>query len=263
MWGAGWAITRGSPDAAVIVQLSDLHLGASGATDPLEDARAAIRAVGALRPEPDALLLSGDLTEHGDASEYALVRDLLEGLSASTHVLCGNHDNRDVLREAFPVPGGTGDRYRWAARLGAIRVVACDSTIPGRDDGELDAAELAWLREQLAVDPATPTIVAMHHAPVDIGIRGLDAVGLPAGDRARLADLLTGFPQVRRIVTGHVHMAMAAEIGPTPVVTCPSTWRHRPALELGAEEVPFIELPAGMLVHALVGARLVSHVHPV
>jgi 3',5'-cyclic-AMP phosphodiesterase len=247
----------------VIVQLSDLHLGPSGATDPLEDAREAIRALRALRPEPDALLLSGDLAEHAEASEYGLVRDLLEGLSVPSHVLCGNHDDRDVLREAFPVPGGTGDRYRWAAQLGGIRVVACDSTIPGRDDGELDAAELGWLREQLAVDPATPTIVAMHHTPVDTGIPGLDAVGLPAGDRAALADLLTGFPQVRRIVSGHIHMGMAAELGPTPVVTCPSTWRYRPALELGADEAPFIELPAGMLVHALVGGRLASRVHPV
>ena len=35
--------------------------------------------------------------------------------------------------------------------------------IPGNhDDGSLSADRLAWLRDQLAVEPATPTVVAMH-----------------------------------------------------------------------------------------------------
>ena len=63
----------------MLAQLSDPHLGA----DPVHgEARlaAAVAAVAALEPAPDAVLVSGDLTDHGTATEYARVRALLAPL---------------------------------------------------------------------------------------------------------------------------------------------------------------------------------------
>jgi 3',5'-cyclic AMP phosphodiesterase CpdA len=50
----------------LVAQLSDLHIGADpGEVDPTATLRAAVATVLALPDRPDALLVSGDLTEHG------------------------------------------------------------------------------------------------------------------------------------------------------------------------------------------------------
>src|SRR6185295_5443774 len=49
----------------------------------------------------------------------------------------------------------------------------------GTDGGALDGDRLAWVADRLAEDPA-PTILAMHHPPVDTGILAMDEIGLPA-----------------------------------------------------------------------------------
>jgi 3',5'-cyclic-AMP phosphodiesterase len=245
----------------VIVQLSDLHLGAAGLGDPVADLRAAVRAVRSLRPAPDAVLVTGDLAEHGEAAEYALARDLLAELGVPVHVLAGNHDARAALRAAFPVPGGPRDPYRWAARLGPLRVVACDSTAPGPGDGRLDTDALAWLDAELARAPGMPTVVAMHHAPLVLGVPEFDALGLPAADRAALAAVLERHPHVGRVACGHVHMTVHGRVGPVPVSSAPSTWRDR--LAPGPAGWEPVRGAAELVVHALVDGALLARVDPV
>ena len=71
--------------------------------------------------------------------------------------------------------------------------------------------------------PDMPTIVAMHHPPILMGLPWLDEIGLPAEEREALADLLRRSPQVLRVVAGHVHRASANTLGGCGVVTCAST----------------------------------------
>ena len=60
------------------MQVSDFHIGADWADgDPVAKLAAAIKSVRALRPQPDAVLVSGDLSDHATDAEYELVRELL------------------------------------------------------------------------------------------------------------------------------------------------------------------------------------------
>lgn len=248
----------------MLVQITDPHIGAPQGGDPDRDLADAVRAVAALRPQPDAVLLSGDLTEHARPAEYARVRELLEPLTMPVLPLPGNHDERAALRAAFPPPGEDGAEpdapYRYATTCGDLRLVVCDTALPGRPEGALDAEQREWLEQRLAEAPDTPTIVAMHHPPLLTGMPAFDAVGLRAEDRAALAELLRRQPQVRRVVAGHVHCASVAHLGDCVVLTSPSTWRVRPRLQLGAEDFVFADGPAGFALHTLVEGELVSHV---
>lgn len=246
----------------MLVQISDLHVGAEGGPDPRRDTAAAVRAILELRPRPDAVLVSGDLVEHGRASEYRQVRDLLDELAMPVHVLAGNHDDRGALRDAFPLAGGREEPYEWSVRCGPLRVIGCDTSLPGRNPGDLPAERLAALRARLEAHPDEPTVVALHHPPLTVGIPVLDGIGLAPSATAALADVLAGFPQVRRVVAGHVHMALAGTVGGVGVLSCPSTWRSRLRLDLEATAFDIVEAPAGLLVHALAGDDLVSYVHP-
>jgi len=237
-----------------LAQLSDPHLRAGaddrGAARALETAVAAVLD---LHPAPDAVLVSGDVGERGDPVEYALARKLLAPLPMPVHVLAGNHDDPDALSEAFGTPA------RYVAEVGELALVACHTSLPGRLEGALD---LDWLEAQLEATRGRPVVVAMHHPPLLTGIPVLDAIGLPAEQRAALGDLLARFPDVRRVVAGHVHRTAFASLGGCGVVTAPST-NLQARLEIGGQAFDFRPEPPGFLLHVELGGELVSHVQTI
>lgn len=250
----------------LLAQLSDPHVHVGRRDrDPAKALAAAVRAVLELNPRPHAVLVSGDLADSPGAREYERVRELLAPLPMPVFVLGGNHDDRDAIREYFALNGSTGqagEPFRYSAAIGGIRLVVCDSTIPGRDVGQFDLEHRVWLEAELAADNATPTIVAMHHLPVLTGIRPLDDVGMPEVDRHALADVLAVNPQVRRVVSGHVHRAAFDVLGGCGVVACPSTYLQAP-LEIPGEELRLVAEPAGFFLHAEIGEEVVSHLQPI
>lgn len=247
----------------LLIQLSDPHIGASwGDGDPVAKFAAAIDGVLALERSPDAVLVSGDLADHAADGEYEELRALLGRIEAPLYVLPGNHDDRDALRRHFGVPGAGGEPVQYAVELGPMRLVVLDTTVPGQDGGRLDDGRLNWLDAELEAAPGVPTVVAMHHPPFAIGIPAWDAIGLPPADRQRLGEILCRHPHVQRVVAGHVHRAIAAELAGRPVLSVPSTYVQG-LLDFGATELELSDDPPGFGVHALVDGKLVSHVQPV
>jgi Icc protein len=246
----------------VLVQLSDPHLGADWhGRDPVAALAAAVESVQALRPRPDAVLVSGDLSENAADAEYERVRELLAPLRAPLYVLPGNHDDRAALRRHFDLPGDGGEPVQYATDLGPLRLVVVDTTCPGVDPGAVDDERLSWLDAELAAAPAAPTLIAMHHPPLVTGIPALDATGLVAADRRALAEVVERHPQVCRLVGGHVHRAVAGALAGRAVLAAPSTYMQA-RLDLCAEELELVPEPAGFAVHALLDGELTSHVHP-
>jgi 3',5'-cyclic AMP phosphodiesterase CpdA len=247
----------------LLVQLSDPHIGATWADgDPVAGLAAAVEAVRRLPDRPDAVLMSGDLADNAADGEYEFVREALARLGAPAYVLPGNHDDRDGLRRHFGIPGPAGAPVQYAADLGPLRLVAMDSTRPGEDPGELDASRLAWLDGELAAAPEQPTLVALHHPPISTGIAPWDALGLPAADRRALGDVLQRHPQVRRVVAGHVHRTMTAELAGRAVLAVPSTYVQT-RLNFNSDEIETAREPPGFAVHALLDGEVASHVQPV
>jgi 3',5'-cyclic-AMP phosphodiesterase len=200
------------------------------------------------------------------ARHYERVRELLVPLPMPVFVLAGNHDDRDALREYFALPGrstgAAGSPFRYSARIGELRLVVCDTTIPGHEEGIFDAERRAWLATELAAEPATPTMVAMHHPPLLTGMPAFDEIGLPELDRLALGDLFAANPHVVRVVTGHVHRAIFGTAGGCGVVVCPSTYLQAP-LEIGTTELNLIEEPPAFAVHSTVDGGLASHIQPI
>ncbi|HYZ19263.1 MAG TPA: metallophosphoesterase [Gaiellaceae bacterium] len=244
----------------MLVQLSDSHIGADwGDGDSVPRLAAAVAAVLAVVPSPEAVLVSGDLVDHGADAEYEQVRELLAPLEASLYVLPGNHDDRSALRRHFDVPGADAEPVQYAVGLGALRLVVIDTTRAGEERGDLDARRLAWLQATLAEDPDVPTLVAMHHAPVVTGIPGFDELALPPDDRRAFGEVVARHPHVRRIVAGHMHRTLSAGLAGRSVLVAPSTYVQA-RLELGAQEIELSSEPRGFAVHAFLDGELVSHV---
>jgi 3',5'-cyclic AMP phosphodiesterase CpdA len=230
----------------LIAQISDPHLRLDETVS--QDAlAAAVARVLTLNPLPAAVLVTGDIANSGSSEEHERALELLAPLPMPVHRLAGNHD----LFEG---------RTRYAVDAHGVRIVACDTSIPGCDDGSL---EVEWLAERLAEDRETPTIVAMHHPPLETGLAWLDEIGLPADQRAALADLLAGAPNVKRVVAGHVHRVIHTTLGGCGVITCAST-NIQSGLDFIATDMVLVNEPPSLLVHALLDSGdLVTHVQPI
>jgi 3',5'-cyclic AMP phosphodiesterase CpdA len=75
--------------------------------------------------KPDAVILTGDLTDFGGAREYAHLAELLACLEMPFYLMPGNHDDRENLRAAFPAHGYLGSmgfiQYVITERRGSMR----------------------------------------------------------------------------------------------------------------------------------------------
>lgn len=238
----------------LIAQISDAHIRPEGVllqgvVDPALALRAAVAAVNALRV--DAVVFTGDLTEEGLAAEYDRARDILAGLDAPLFALAGNHD------DAGRFAGAIGP-LNWVQKVGPLRLVGFDVTVPGAHHGAVDAARLGWLAEALAED--RPTLVFQHQPPFETGIAALDAYR--CFGEAGLAAVIAGAPQVQGLFCGHVHRFMQRRFGGTVAVTAPSL---SPAialrLEPGAAGASRAEPPA-LLLHHWRGGGLTTHLQP-
>jgi 3',5'-cyclic-AMP phosphodiesterase len=242
----------------LLAQLSDPHLDVGAGDQASAQAlAAAVAAVLALRPLPDAVVFTGDIANTGAAAEYDRAHELLEPLPMPVHVLPGNHDDRDALRERFAVAGEGPLQY--VATCGDLRLVVCDTKRSGSDGGALDGGRLEWLEAQLEAD--VPTILAMHHPPVAIGLPVLDRIGIAEPDRLALGELLARSPQVRRVVAGHVHRSVFGTIAGCGVFACASTHLQAP-LEIGSQELRLVPETPAIALHAALDGGLVSHVQP-
>ena len=195
---------------ATVVHLSDTHLLAEPAMTDHGDPDASLLAtIDAIRDvHPDLVLLTGDISDDGSLPALRRVNDLIDGLSAPVLALAGNHDDGNYVRTVF----GSTD----TAEVGAWRVIAVESSVPGEIHGSVDVDELS--RRLDALDDR-PTLIAIHHPPLSPSTHPwfqlLGAEELLAALRAR--------PHVRAVVSGHLHEAFERRSGDLPVFSGPSS----------------------------------------
>lgn len=250
------------PKPVLLAQLSDLHIGANeNGVDPLPHIEAVVAAVRVLPNRPDAVLVSGDLTDDGAEAGYRVARELLERLDAPLHVLPGNHDDRGRLRSAFGLPGEGDEPIRYSTDVGELRLVVFDSNVPGQDPGRYDPEQLRWLDAELGAQPERPTLLALHHPPLATGIEEWDGINLEPDQRPLLAEVVARHPQLSAIVGGHLHRVAASSLAGVPVLSVPSTYlQARPDFETeGVELVPH----PGFALHVLREGELASQVESV
>lgn len=240
---------------ALLAHISDLHLdGSDRAT------RRATRVMDHLRalPRPvDALLVTGDIADHGDEAEY---EEAAQILAAPFPVLTcpGNHDARPAYRKALlgrePDDGPVNEVHH----IAGTAVLMCDSTIPGRDEGLLDPATLAWIDATLTALPRdTPALIAFHQPPVALHHPLPDGYRLQHPER--LAALLAAHPHVAAVLTGHAHTAAATTFAARPLIVGPAiTWTLR--LPWEGDQPADRDQPPGLAFHVLDDEnRLTTH----
>lgn len=202
----------------LIAQITDTHVLAAPqpglADDPSARLVRVVRALNALRPCPDVVLVTGDLTTDGGVEDYQHLRGILSQLDMPYYVMPGNHDDREAIRSVFRQDGYLPERgtLNYVIDGHPLRIVCLDSLRDGHPGGRLCLDRLQWLETVLAERRDMPTVVAVHHPPFQTGLAPFDRSPMEGADA--FASILSGNPQVERVLCGHLHR---------PVIT---RWHH-------------------------------------
>ena len=251
----------------LICQLTDLHvrpkgLAANGVSETNMFTEQALLAVAKFSPQPDVVLITGDLTECGLEPEYANLSALVaRTLSMPVYVIPGNHDRRDTFRTSLAhLPGVTSDPHfiQYVVEDHPVRLVMLDTLVPGANHGALSDGQLEWLDRTLAAQTGKPTLVGMHHPPFATGIPHMDRIALHNPEAFR--SVIARHRQVERIVCGHHHRPIVGHCAHAIVSISPSV-AHQVALTFDpADTGAFNFEPPAFHVHTWQGAGgFVSH----
>lgn len=244
----------------VIAHLSDVHL--DGDARAADRTRAVMEYLDGLPYDLDAVLVSGDIADHGAPAEYEEARKLLR--SRHPIVVCpGNHDDRAAFRQ-----GLLGEASASAAPVDQVLrgdgfvLALCDSSVPGEHQGFLEESTLDWLDGVLGdTPPETPVLVAFHHPPVPLHTPYVDEIRQFGEER--LAALVERHPHITAFLCGHAHTAAATTFAGRPLLVAPgvvSTLRLPWEAESGAGPHIHLDEPPAVAFHVLgEDGRLTTH----
>lgn len=190
---------------SLVLQISDPHFGTVQA--PVAAALAAL----AREKRPDALILSGDITQRATRRQFAAARRYVDGLAIPRVLtLPGNHDIPLLnlwarlfnpygrYRQAF------GDDLEPELSSPEYLIIGVNTTRAARHkDGEVSAAQIERVASRLGRAEAAQLRIVVTHQPTHV-VRARDAHNLLHGHEAAVrawvragADLLLG---------GHIHL---------------------------------------------------------
>ena len=206
----------------LLVQITDTHIVERGKllyglADTARHLAESVAEINAMRPRPDAVLITGDLVEHPGPATYSHFQDLIEPLKMPVYLMPGNHDDPQAMWSFFgntPMFPCEPPHYQYSIEDLPIRIMMLNSHF---DDSELPGfgpRRLQWLEEKLA-GWDKPTLIAIHHPPMKTGIGFIDMVG-PKWYQD-LDDVLCRYPNILKVICGHGHVDLNGRLGGLPV----------------------------------------------
>lgn len=202
----------------VLAHLSDTHFdGESRSTERVDRVFAYLNT---LPNRPDAILVTGDITDHGTADEYAHARASLT--SEIPILLCpGNHDDRAAYRTGLLDEDADAKPINRAHLVGNAVVAMIDSTVTGEPGGAIAPETLAWLQQALDdAGPDTPIFIGFHHPPVKLFSPIVDKMQLV--DDGAFRELIESDSRIVGLFCGHAHTSASTTFAGVPLRVAPS-----------------------------------------
>jgi 3',5'-cyclic AMP phosphodiesterase CpdA len=220
----------------LLVQMSDTHIEAPGKllygkVDTAVHLQESVREINAMQPQPDLVMVTGDLVETPSEVSYAHFSSLLMPLRVPVFLMPGNHDDPQLMLELYgdtPMFPAIHSTLQYAIDDFPVRILALNSHFQGSELPDFGTDRLQWLQQTLA-ESERPTLIAIHHPPMKTGIGFIDMVG---------AQWYTG---IRDVIAQHA--SAPGDRGPRP---------HRPHRPYRRRAVYM----AGSTAHQLIAARV-------
>lgn len=250
----------------LIAQISDLHIAgwnkkAYGIAPTAENLTLCVSHLNRLKPQPDLVLITGDITYGGLLEEAGRAATLLQELHYPYYIIPGNHDELTALWSEFGgdhLPAEEMNFINYVIEGYDIRLIGMDSTKADAPGGEIDFRRAQWLDARLAENREQPTIIFMHHPPVKCGVLETDEDGFEGA--RRLGNIVEKYSNIERILCGHIHLEAHVGWRGTVVSTAPAMGLQL-SLDLSLENPSefFLEAPGYQLHYYHPEKHLISH----
>lgn len=204
-----------------LIQISDLHIGTADELPFEVDVRANfLKMLRSIQQENyDLLVISGDLCyDEGDPAIYIWIKAQLEAENIPYVVLSGNHDDTNLLAEAFGLNeyNQHGQLY-YAGKEEEPPLLFLDSGC-----GRIQAHQLSYIDNYLRKHQQ-PITIFMHHPPLPMGVPYMDN-NHALQNGAELVALLTAHSYPVHIFTGHYHVDKSLQHKNLSIYITPSTF---------------------------------------
>ena len=212
-----------------LVQLSDIHVGSFFKQQVFD---IVVEEVNKLNP--DAIIITGDLTDEGLLFQFEHARTQIKKFTCSNIiVLAGNHDYRHtgylIFKKFFPT-----SKQQQIYELGDnadVVLVTLGTARPDRDEGEVGYRQNLWMENTLRKygndnnnGKKKIKIIAMHHHLIAIPDTGTDKIIIvDAGDTLR-ACIQSG---VDLVICGHKHRPWLWNLGALQIAYAGTTSSER------------------------------------
>jgi len=163
----------------------------------------------------DLIVATGDLSEDASYESYRRVAAHLAPLAPLVCWVPGNHDDPEQMARVLDCAGLSGDPH---LHIGHWHFVFLDSRCAGESYGRV-ADRLAPLLDVLDKHPGEPVAVAIHHPP----IAQCPHPDCNLADAGALLEVTDSHPDLRVVLSGHVHLAFDVHRGGTRFLGGPST----------------------------------------
>lgn len=208
-----------------VAAIGDLHVTDSAAR-PFRDLFAQVSG------EADVLLLCGDLTNYGKASEAQVLAEDLHACSLPVIAVLGNHDYKsgcvDEVKQILTQAGARILDGGEAVEVMDVGFGGCMGAMGGFGRGMLSSfgeasvkafvqaciEETMKLETSLRMLRTQRAVALLHYAPIVGTLEGEPLEIFPFLGNSRLAETIDRFDNVRAVVHGHAHRGVPR--GETP-----------------------------------------------
>ncbi|MCK5925062.1 MAG: 3',5'-cyclic-AMP phosphodiesterase [Methylococcales bacterium] len=166
----------------------------------------------------DLILVSGDLAQEPCLNSYQRIKDILLRYKTQTVCLPGNHDDFSLMLQLFNEKMIHCEKRTF---LKNWQLICMNSQQINQAGGAFHAEELARLTTYLEQNETDHIMIAMHHHCVTSGSTWMDT--MLVDNRDEFFECLQPYPEVKLIVTGHVHQNLSAQKQGIRIFSTPAT----------------------------------------
>ncbi|WP_372881732.1 3',5'-cyclic-AMP phosphodiesterase [Psychromonas sp.] len=206
-----------------LLQITDTHLFSDRNRDLLgiktvESYEAVIEHAARYSSACQAVLSTGDLSQDHSRQSYLDFTEQIKKLDLPCYWLPGNHDMQSVMMPSLLQQGLIQARQIVSDFW---QIILLDSQVEGVPHGFLSEQQQLFLQQALGEYPDKYVLICVHHHILPVNSAWLDQHILK--NHGTFLELIRPFPNVRAVLSGHVHQAFDVEKNNVRFLTSPST----------------------------------------
>ncbi|MBQ9274719.1 MAG: 3',5'-cyclic-AMP phosphodiesterase [Succinivibrio sp.] len=214
---------RNRDGSVTVLQITDTHLFADSqgrllGVNTAQSFQAVLEAIVEQNVEYDYVIMTGDISQDYSADSYRRFAAMVRVLGEKVFFLPGNHDDGPLMYSMFAPLGVQVERR---IICGNWQFVLLNSEVYSMAHGWLQRDQLDYMLHCATQRQELHTVVCVHHMPLSVGSYWLDTQGMH--NQNEFMNCLERLPNVRLVLTGHIHQEFDVTHGAVRFIATPST----------------------------------------